>query len=79
MSDVAHAIAVGIGFLVGQRLFGVEPGFEAAHARETRMLAFGGLIAIGLTELVVLLFPGRGPFGSVAGLAGRQRTSPSTS
>ena len=70
LSDVAHAIAVGIGFLVGQRLFGVEPGFGPRTRRETRMLAFGGLIAIGLTELVVLLFPGRGPFGSVAGLAG---------
>jgi phosphatidylglycerol lysyltransferase len=70
LSDVAHAIAVGIGFLVGQRLFGVEPGFGPRTRRETRMLAFGGLLAIGLTELVVLLFPGRGPFGSVAGLAG---------
>ena len=70
LADVAHAIAVGIGFLVGQRLFGVEPGFGPRTRRETRMLAFGGLIAIGLTELVVLLFPGRGPFGSVAGLAG---------
>lgn len=70
LSDVAHAIAVGIGFLVGQRLFGAEPGFGPRTRRETRMLAFGGLIALGLTELVVLLFPGRGPFGSVAGLAG---------
>jgi phosphatidylglycerol lysyltransferase len=70
LADVAHAIAVGIGFLVGQRLFGVEPGFGPRTRRETRMLAFGGLIAIGLTELVVLLFPGRGPFGSVAGMAG---------
>src|SRR6185436_11069269 len=70
LSDVAHAIAVGIGFLVGQRFFGVEPGFGPRTRRETRMLAFGGLLAIGLTELVVLLFPGRGPFGSVAGLAG---------
>ena len=70
LSDVAHAIAVGIGFFVGQRLFGVEPGFGPRTRRETRMLAFGGLLAIGLTELVVLLFPGRGPFGSVAGLAG---------
>jgi phosphatidylglycerol lysyltransferase len=70
LSDVAHAIAVVIGVLVGQRLFGVEPGFGPRTRRETRMLAFGGLIALGLTELVVLLFPGRGPFGSVAGLAG---------
>jgi phosphatidylglycerol lysyltransferase len=70
LSDVAHAIAVGIGFLVGQRLFGVEPGFGPRTRRETRMLAFGGLIALALTEVVVLLFPGRGPFGSVAGAVG---------
>ena len=70
LADVAHAVAVVIGFLAGQRLFGVEPGFGPRTRRETRMLAFGGLIAIGGTELVVLLFPGRGPFGSVAGLAG---------
>jgi lysylphosphatidylglycerol synthetase-like protein (DUF2156 family) len=70
LADVAHAIAVAIGLLVGQRLFGVEPGFGPRTRRETRMLAFGGLIAIGLTQLVVLLFPGRGPFGSVAGQAG---------
>jgi phosphatidylglycerol lysyltransferase len=70
LTDVAHAIAVGTGFLVGQRLFGVEPGFGPRTRRETRMLAFGGLIAIGLTELVALLFPGRGPFGSVTGQVG---------
>ena len=67
LSDVAHAIAVGIGLLVGQWLFGVEPGFGPRTRRETRMLAFGGLIALALTEVVVLLFPGRGPFGSVSG------------
>ena len=70
LADVAHAIAVGIGVLVGQRLFGVEPGFGPRTRRETRTLAFGGLIAIGLVEVVVLFFPGRGPFGSVAGDAG---------
>jgi lysylphosphatidylglycerol synthetase-like protein (DUF2156 family) len=70
LADVAHAIAVGIGVLVGQRLFGVEPGFGPRTRRETRTLAFGGLIAIGLVEVVVLFFPGRGPFGSVAGTAG---------
>ncbi len=69
-ADVAHPIAVGIGFLVGQRLFGVERGLQARTRREARTLAFGGLIAIGLTELVVLLFPGSGPFGSVRGQAG---------
>ena len=67
LSDVAHAIAVGAGFLVGQRLFGVERGFGPRTRRETRLLAFVGLVGIGLVELVVLLFPGRGPFGSVAG------------
>lgn len=67
LSDVAHAIAVGIGLVVGQRLFGVEPGFGPRTRRETRMLAFAGLLAIGLTEVVVLLFPGNGPFGSTAG------------
>ena len=70
LSDVAHAIAVGIGVLVGQWLLGVEPGFGPRTRRETRTLAFGGLIAIGLIEVVVLFFPGRGPFGSVAGDAG---------
>ena len=70
LSDVAHAIAVGIGFLVGQRLFGVEPGFGPRTRRETRMLAFGGLLAIGLTELVVLLFPRAGPV-RLGGRSGR--------
>jgi lysylphosphatidylglycerol synthetase-like protein (DUF2156 family) len=70
LADVAHAIGVGVGFLVGQRLFGVEAGFGPRTRRETRMLAFGGLIAIGVTELVVLLFPGRGPFGSASGQVG---------
>jgi phosphatidylglycerol lysyltransferase len=32
------------------------------------MIAFAGLLMIGLTELVVLLFPGRGPFGETTGL-----------
>ena len=67
LSDVAHLVAVAVGFVVGQRLFGVEPGFGPRTRRETRMLAFAGLLAIGLTELVVLLFPGRGPFGPTGG------------
>nr|WP_246394462.1 DUF2156 domain-containing protein [Pseudonocardia pini] len=67
LSDVAHLIAVVVGFVVGQRLFGVEPGFGPRTRRETRMLAFAGLLAIGLTELVVLVFPGRGPFGPTGG------------
>lgn len=69
LSDVAHAVVVGIGFLVGQRRYGVEPGFGPRTRRETRMLAFAGLIAIGLTEVVVLLAPGRGPLGTTAGAA----------
>jgi lysylphosphatidylglycerol synthetase-like protein (DUF2156 family) len=67
LSDVTHAIAVGTGLLVGQRLFGVEPGFGPRTRRETRMLAFGGLVALALTEVVALFFPGRGPFGSAVG------------
>ncbi|GAA1834355.1 DUF2156 domain-containing protein [Pseudonocardia ailaonensis] len=67
LSDVAHAIAVAAGFWVGQRWFAVEPGFGPRSRRETRLLAFAGLVAIGLTELVVLLFPGSGPFGPTAG------------
>lgn len=69
LSDVTHAVAVGIGFLAGQRLFGVEPGFGPRTRRETRTLAFAGLVAIGLVEVVVLTFPGRGPFGAVPGSA----------
>ena len=67
LSDVTHAIAVGVGLLVGQRLFGVEPGFGPRTRREARTLAFAGLVAIGLVEVVVLSFPGRGPFGTVPG------------
>ena len=67
LSDVAHLIAVSVGFVVGQRLFAVEPGFGPRTRRETRMIAFAGLLAIGLTELVVLVFPGRGPFGPTQG------------
>jgi phosphatidylglycerol lysyltransferase len=67
LSDVAHLLAVGVGFVVGQRLFGVEPGFGPRTRRETRLLAFAILLAIGLVELVVLLFPGRGPFGPTQG------------
>jgi phosphatidylglycerol lysyltransferase len=67
LADVAHAVAVGIGFLVGQRLFGIEPGFGPRTRRETRMIAFTGLIMIGATDLVVLLLPGSGPFGETAG------------
>lgn len=70
LAQVAHAVAVAVGLLVGQRLYGVEPGFGPRTRRETRMLAFGGLLMIGITELVVLLFPGRGPFGATTGLAG---------
>ena len=66
-SDVAHALAVGVGFLVGQRLFGAEPGFGPRTRRETRTLAFGALVALAGVEVVALLFPGRGPFGSVTG------------
>ncbi|GAA4539928.1 DUF2156 domain-containing protein [Pseudonocardia xishanensis] len=67
LSDVAHLVAVSVGFLAGQRLFAAEPGFGPRTRRETRMLAFAVLLAIGLTELVVLLFPGRGPFGPTQG------------
>ncbi len=67
LGDVAHAVAVGIGFLVGQRLFGIEPGFGPRTRRETRMIAFAGLIMIGATDLVVLLLPGSGPFGETSG------------
>jgi phosphatidylglycerol lysyltransferase len=70
LADVAHALAVGIGFLVGQGLFGVEPGFGPRTLRETRVLAFAGLIALGLTEVVVLLFHVSGPFRSVRGQIG---------
>ncbi|MCW0215091.1 MAG: DUF2156 domain-containing protein [Pseudonocardia sp.] len=69
LSDVAHIVAVAVGFVVGQRLLGVEPGYGPRTRRETRMIAFGGLLLIGLTELVVLVFPGRGPFGATSGLA----------
>ncbi|MFR9801227.1 bifunctional lysylphosphatidylglycerol flippase/synthetase MprF [Pseudonocardia sp. RS010] len=69
LSDVAHLLAVAVGFAVGQRLFGVEPGFGPRTRRETRLLAFAGLLAIALTELVVLLFPGAGPFGATGGAA----------
>lgn len=67
LSDVSHLLAVSVGLVVGQRLFGVEPGFGPRTRRETRLLAFALLLAIGLTELVVLLFPGRGPFGPTGG------------
>ncbi|GEL24875.1 hypothetical protein PSU4_38290 [Pseudonocardia sulfidoxydans NBRC 16205] len=70
LSDVSHAVGVGVGLLVGQWRYGVEPGFGPRTPRETRMMAFGGLIVIGLTQLIVLLFPGRGPFGATTGEAG---------
>ena len=68
LTDTAHVAGVGVGFLVGQWLYGIEPGFGPRTRRETRMIAFAGLLMIGLTELVVLLFPGRGPFGETTGL-----------
>ena len=67
LSDVAHVLAVGVGLLVGQWLFGVEPGFGPRTRSETRMLAASGLAVVLLTEVVVLLFPGRGPFGATSG------------
>ncbi|GJF07580.1 bifunctional lysylphosphatidylglycerol flippase/synthetase MprF [Pseudonocardia sp. D17] len=70
LSDVAHAVGVVAGLLVGQWRYGVEPGFGPRTRRETRMIAFGGLILIGLTQVIVLLFPGRGPFGATSGAAG---------
>lgn len=69
LADVGHVVGVGAGLLVGQRLYGIEPGFGPRTRRETRLLAFGGLVLIGLTEIIVLRFPGRGPFGSTAGQA----------
>jgi hypothetical protein len=77
-ADVAHALAVGIGFLIGQRLFGVERGFGPRTRRETRMLAFAGLIALGLTEVVVLAFPGAGRSGRCPPGSARCSTSSST-
>lgn len=68
LSDTAHVVGVGVGLLVGQSLYGIEPGFGPRTRRETRMIAFAGLLMIGLTELVVLVFPGRGPFGETTGL-----------
>ncbi len=63
---VAHGLAIYVGTVVGQRLWGVEPGYGPRTRRETRMLAFCGLIALVLTEFLVLLFPGRGPFGETS-------------
>jgi phosphatidylglycerol lysyltransferase len=70
LNDVAGAVAAGFGLLLGQRYLGVEPGFGPRTRRETRLLAFGGLMAVLATEVVVLLWPGEGPFGSTTGLAG---------
>jgi phosphatidylglycerol lysyltransferase len=70
LNDVAGAVAAVAGLLLGQRYLGVEPGFGPRTRRETRLLAFGGLIALLATEVVVLLWPGEGPFGSTTGQAG---------
>lgn len=69
-SDVAHLVAVGLGLLIGQRMFGLEPGFGPRTRRETRLLAFAGLLVIGLVELVTLFFPGRSPLGTTTAYAG---------
>ncbi len=70
LSDVAHLLAVVVGTVVGQQRYGVEAGYGPRTRRETRLLAFATLLAIAITEVVVLLFPGTGPFGSTAGQAG---------
>ena len=70
LSDVAHLLAVAVGVVVGQRLYGVEPGFGPRTRRETRLMAFAALLAIAAVEITVLLFPGDGPLGSTAGQAG---------
>ncbi|WP_308258358.1 bifunctional lysylphosphatidylglycerol flippase/synthetase MprF [Saccharothrix obliqua] len=69
LTDVAHGLAIAVGMVVGQRLWGVEPGYGPRTRRETRMLAFGGLVVLLLTEFVVLLAPNRGPFGETSGEA----------
>lgn len=69
LGTVADAVAVGGGLLVGQRYLAVERGSGPRTRRETRMLAFVALLVIGVTQFVVLLFPGEGPFGSTAGQA----------
>ncbi|CCH30954.1 bifunctional lysylphosphatidylglycerol flippase/synthetase MprF [Saccharothrix espanaensis] len=67
LTDVSHGLAVFVGMVVGQRLWGVEPGYAPRTRRETRILAFGGMLALVFVELVVLLFPGHGPFGETSG------------
>ncbi len=63
-ADVTHILAVLVFLPVGNRwLSGVERGYRPRTRRETRLLAFVGLLVIAAVEVLVYFVPSDGPFG----------------
>lgn len=65
LADVEHAFAI---LLV---LF-IDRSFRIQHTtvREQRLIAFAGIISLGIIQILTLLIPTNGPFGSTQPLAG---------
>ncbi|GAC58875.1 hypothetical protein GOHSU_56_00080 [Gordonia hirsuta DSM 44140 = NBRC 16056] len=62
LADVAHIASFALMLLVGEKRFsGSERGFAPRTRREVRLLAFAGLIAIVVADLMMWFFPGSGP------------------
>ena len=64
LADVQHLAAFAVALPVGERWFSRgERGLWPRTRQEVRMLAFVGLLLIGVVEIAVWLFPGNGPLG----------------
>lgn len=63
LADVSHLVSFALMLVLGERYFStVERGFAPRTRREVRLLAFAGMIAIGVADVVMWLLPGEGPF-----------------
>lgn len=62
LADAAHVVAFVLMLGVGERWFSrSERGFAPRTRREVRLLAFAGMIAIVVADLLMWFFPGAGP------------------
>jgi lysylphosphatidylglycerol synthetase-like protein (DUF2156 family) len=65
LADLVHFFALLLALPLGKRLVGARRGPSASpNLREWRLFAVAGLLLLTIAEIVMLLVPGDGPFGS---------------
>ncbi|MCR6484509.1 DUF2156 domain-containing protein [Amycolatopsis sp. OK19-0408] len=70
LADLVHFCALLLAIPLGNRLVGSKRAPSAGpNPREWRLLAVAGLLLLTIAEIVMLLVPGDGPFGSTEGVS----------